>query len=202
MNIMKTKKGKMAALTLAFVAAAGGTIFFCRQGNVRGTFPAAGMRVADDVAGSPSADIDTSVPTATAMFPENGYSIRLPIEWRVERTGTGTIAVHPPAGERSAACKVEMSSFPFSAGSDPAAWIAERIGADPSVSVVERSSEGVSFDGASGVRWTGTIDGMTTTLVYAFAGSRAFEIAPSMIGGTDASPCDDMFGTFLSGLVF
>jgi hypothetical protein len=81
-------------------------------------------------------------------------------------------------------------------------WISHRIGADPSLTVVEQSSEDISPNGGTGVQWTGTIDGIPTTLVYVFNASHAYEIAPSVVGeGADGSaPCSDMLQAFLSGL--
>ena len=79
-------------------------------------------------------------------------------------------------------------------------WIAHRIGADPSVAVVQRSSEDVPVSGGTGVKWVGTINDIPTTLVYAFNAQHAYEIAPSVVGeGEDgAMQCNDMLASFLS----
>ncbi|HEY5221137.1 MAG TPA: hypothetical protein VIJ29_03270, partial [Candidatus Paceibacterota bacterium] len=118
----------------------------------------------------------------------------------IERTGSDTIALHPAASSPDASCKIEVSAFPFTSETDAADWIAHRIGADPSLIVAERSSEDVSVNGGGGVKWTGTIDNMPTTLVYLFSARHAYEIAPSVIGESadGDTQCDDMLETFLS----
>ena len=72
-----------------------------------------------------------------------------------------------------------------------------------SVAVTEQSSGNVSLaDGGTGVEWTGTIDGLPTTLVYAFNSQHAYEIAPSVVGESSAGngQCGDMLKSFLSTL--
>jgi hypothetical protein len=112
--------------------------------------------------------------------------------------------VHPDASSSAVACKIEVSAFPYSAGADGMAdWIAHRIGADPSVAVTEQSSANVTLaDGGTGVEWIGLIDGLPTTLVYAFNGQHAYEIAPSVVGEGAAgdAQCSDMLQSFLSTL--
>ena len=56
--------------------------------------------------------------------------------------------------------------------------------------------------GAAGVEWIGTIDGLPTTLVYAFNGQHAYEIAPSVVGEGAAgdTQCNAMLQSFLSTL--
>ncbi|HUC31674.1 MAG TPA: hypothetical protein VMR99_03265 [Candidatus Paceibacterota bacterium] len=132
----------------------------------------------------------------------DGYAFSVPASWSIERTGTDTIALHPDAASPAAACKIEVSAFPYTPGTDMADWIAHRIGADPSIAVTEQSSEDVSVSGGTGVQWTGTIDGIPTTLVYAFNDQHAYEIAPSVIGENSdgAAQCSDMLETFLSTL--
>jgi hypothetical protein len=101
-------------------------------------------------------------------------------------------------------CKIEMSVFPYAPNTDATAWIAHRLGADPSVATVEQSSDDISINGGMGVEWNGTVDGAPTTIVYAFSNSHAFEIAPSVVNETSAdagnAKCADALGTFLSHL--
>ena len=112
----------------------------------------------------------------------------------LKRPGADTIAVHPDASSSGVACKIEVSAFPFVAGADVADWISHRIGADPSLVVVEQSTENVSIASGTGVKWIGTIDGIPTTLVYAFSADHAYEIAPSVVGDAadGSAECDDM----------
>jgi hypothetical protein len=199
---------------LVGAAFAGGTFLICEHlGTGTAAGAGAGPMVAAQEPGAdaqPDADVspdDFASGTATAAVPmqtlsNDGYALRVPASWNIERTATGTIAVHPDAASPVAACKIEISAFPFTAGTYVADWIGHRIGADPSLSVAERSSEDVSVKGGTGVKWIGTIDDVPTTLVYLFSGSTAYEIAPSVIGG-DANGnarCGDMLGTLLSGI--
>lgn len=139
---------------------------------------------------------------AVRNFSGDGYSFGIPVDWNIERTASGTVAVHPVTATSGVACKIEMSSFSYASGTDMADWISRRIGEDPSLAVVEHSTENISLASGTGVEWVGTIDGIPTNLVYAFNGGRAYEIAPSVIGeGPDGSvPCDEVLRTFLSGL--
>ena len=216
-------KGILFLWALIVVAVAGGTFLICEHLGV-GAAPGVGTGAA--VAAQPGADaqpdadtdIDTQqdVPasddandvTASAVpmqtFSNDGYSFSVPASWNIERTASDTIALHPAASSQDAACKIEVSAFPYSAGADGMAdWIAHRIGADPSVTVTEQSSGNVTLAGdGTGVEWIGTLDGLPTTLVYAFNGQHAYEIAPSVVGEGAAgdAQCSDMLQSFLSTL--
>ena len=165
------------------------------------------------VGGSSSAgsltDRQLAAPSAEEQFAGDGFTIAVPAGWRVERMASDSVAVydHDPAADASSSvCKIEVSAFPFAPSDDEGAWIAARIGADPSLKVVEESSGDVAVNGGTGVRWDGMIDGVPTTLVYAFSANRAYEIAPSVVSnvagaaGTDAATalCDDALDTILS----
>ncbi|MGD1003717.1 MAG: hypothetical protein ABR884_04065 [Minisyncoccia bacterium] len=206
----KSSKGILFLWVLIVAAVAGGTFLLAEHLGVGSTpggevGPAAAPDV--DVATDDSA---ASGATAAAMPMQNfsnsddGYAFSVPANWNIEKTGSDTVAVHPDASSSVAACKLEVSAFPYSAGADGIAnWIAHRIGADPSVAVTEQSSGNVALAaGGSGVEWIGTIDGLPTTLVYAFNGRHAYEIAPSVVGEGAAGDvqCSDMLQSFLSTL--
>lgn len=150
---------------------------------------------------APSSTVRSNASVPMQSFSNDGYVFSVPAGWNIERTGTDTIALHPDAASPGAACKIEVFAFPFSSNSNVADWIAQRIGADPSLDVVEQSSGDVSIEGGTGVQWVGTIDGIPTTLIYAFNDDHAYEIAPSVIGkdAADVSSCSDILQTFLSG---
>lgn len=137
----------------------------------------------------------------------DGYSFSVPAGWRVEQNASDALAIYPdPIAATSSSmvsCKIEMSVFPALSGTDEASWISSRIGADPSLAVAERSSAAIDVSGGSAVAWEGTIDGVPTTLVYAFSTHHAYEIAPSVINQTTAegnAPCAAALETFLSQL--
>ncbi len=159
---------------------------------------------------SPSANGELASPTAMDRVTGEGFAVAVPAEWRIERTASDSLAVYDRdpsfAGATSTACKIEVSAFPFSSSDDESAWIAARIGADPSVAVVEESSGDIAVNGGTGVQWNGTIDGAPMTLVYAFSRDHAYEIAPSVIGSLSSADdgwggntqCDDALDAFVA----
>jgi hypothetical protein len=201
----KQSKGIYILWVLIVAVVAGGTFLLAEHLGVGGA-PSGGMApAATPDATQPYADV---APAAVAMQnfsnPGDGYSFSVPATWNIEKTSNDTVAVHPDASSSAAACKIELSAFPYSAGADGMAdWIEHRIGADPSVEATEQSSGNVALaDSGTGVEWVGTINGLPTTLVYAFNGQYAYEIAPSVVGeGADGNaPCGDMLQSFLSTL--
>ena len=204
----KQSRGIFFLWALIIAVAAGGTFLICRHLGV-GVAPAAQPMAEQDTQPGTDAspDISVSAPAGAAVpmqkFSNDGYALNVPASWNIEKTGSDTIALHGDASSSAAACKIEMSAFPYAAGADGIAdWISHRIGADPSLSVVEQSSGDVAITGGAGVRWTGTINDIPTTFVYAFNAQHAYEIAPSAIGeGADGAPqCNEMLQTLLSGL--
>jgi len=211
----KQFKGIFFLWMLIAAAVAGGTFLLAEHLGV-GTKP--NVDVPTDGSASPDmqsyADVengDAASGAATAAVamqtfsnPDDGYAFSVPARWNIEKTGSSTVAVHPDASSSVAMCKIEVSAFPYSAGEDGMTdWIAHRIGADPSVAVTEQSSANVTIaDGDTGVEWIGTMDGLPTTLVYAFNAQHAYEIAPSIVGEGAAgdAPCSDMLQSFLSTL--
>jgi hypothetical protein len=215
----KQSRGVFFLWILIVAIFAGGAFLLCEHLGV-GAAPGAGSvsGAAAAPAGQPDANVspdaaadgsgDAALSAAAAgpqqKFSNDGYAFSVPASWNIEKTASDTVAVHPDASLTAiAACKIEVSAFPYSAGADGMAdWIAHRIGADSSLAIAEQSSEEVSFSGGTGVKWIGTIDGIPTTLVYAFSDSHAYEIAPSAVGeGANGAPqCDDMLNLFLSSL--
>jgi hypothetical protein len=206
----KQSRGIFMLWVLIVAAAAGGTFLIVEHLGAGGA-PGGGMASAVtpdvDVTNDGSAANDTAVATVAMQNfsnPDDGYAFSVPASWNIEKTGSDTVAVHPDASSSVATCKIEVSAFPYSAGADGMAdWIAHRIGADPTVAVTEQSSANVTLAGdGTGVEWIGTIDGLPTTLVYAFNGQHAYEIAPSVVGEGAAgdAQCSDMFQSFLSTL--
>ncbi len=202
----KPSRGALYSWMLIAAMAAGGTFLAVGHFGYGGDV-STGMSAASDadIAPEETSAVPSSVPTQIFSDPNDGYSLRIPASWSVEHTGADAIALHPAASSSAAACKIEVSAFPFSPGADTADWISHRIGADPSLSVAERSSEAVSVDGGTGVKWVGTIDDIPTTLVYIFSDQHAYEVAPSVIAASNGAAadgsarCDDMLQTFLPG---
>ncbi|HUC01548.1 MAG TPA: hypothetical protein VMA75_01425 [Candidatus Paceibacterota bacterium] len=201
----KRAKGILFAWMVIAAVAAGTAFFIARRIEPgMGAAAAPGAQPNADVAQDVSDDSDANSPVSVPMqqFSNDGYALSIPASWSVERTATDTIAVHPDAASPDAVCKIEVSAFPFVAGVDVPDWIAHRIGADPSVAVVERSSEEVALASGTAIEWSGTMDGIPTTLAYAFNAAHAYEIVPSVIGESAAGDvqCGGILQTFLSGL--
>jgi hypothetical protein len=189
---MKKSSRRIVALWIFVVfVVAGGTFLVLRH------LGAGGGSGTDMPAENPSAS--SSIPMQT--FSNDGYTLSIPADWNIERTSADTIALHPGAASGDAACKIEISAFPFSPSADISDWIANRIGADKSLSVTERSSETITLSGGgTAIKWMGEIENIPTTLIYAFNNDHAYEVAPSAIGGADGSArCDEMLEVFFSG---
>ena len=176
-----------------------------------GSIAAAVMVERDAPAKGPfPADGELASPAAEERFTGEGFAAEVPADWRIERAASDSVAIYdrdPSMPEAtSTACKIEISAFPFSSLDDEGAWIAARIGADPSVKVVEESSEDIAVSGGAGVRWNGTIDGVPATFVYAFGADHAYEIAPSVVGagaagdaaGGGNTACNDVLDAFVA----
>ena len=150
----------------------------------------------------------SSTTLGTRTVAGDGYAFDVPQAWRVEQNGNDFIAAYPDSFSLSSsstattACKVEMSVFPLARDMSAADWISNHIGADPSLAVIERSSESISVNGGSGVKWNGTIDGVPTMMVYIFGDGHSYEITPSVIGANVVGNalCEDALEMFLSQL--
>jgi hypothetical protein len=127
-----------------------------------------------------------------------GYSLTVPSGWRITQEVSSSVMVYPSASS----CKFEISSFPVVSEKDRVAWIGGRLGADPTVIVAERSSEQVSVGGAPAIRWDGTMGGVPTVFVYAFATEHSYEIAPSVANGNDIASCEDILSELMANIRF
>lgn len=218
---MKKQSKGIFFLWVLIVAIFGGAAFLLAEHLGVGTAPSGAGSSGTAPSSTPSAaqpyadvmgDV-SAVALQSFSSADGGYSFSVPASWEIEKTSTDTVAVHAEvssssaatggtAGAAPAACKIEVSAFPYSGGADGMAdWIAHRIGADPSVAVTEQSSEQISLAGdGTGVEWIGTLDGVPTTLVYAFNTAHAYEIAPSVMseGADGNAQCDSVLQSFLS----
>jgi hypothetical protein len=186
---------------------------FAYEAKKEAVVPAgAAANVATDVMTDASPDVSSDATTDPATDPEawrsvenaaDGYAFSVPQNWYVEEGDKDRVAVYPNYSS-STTCKIEMSVFSYSSDESRSDWINARIGADPTLTIAERSSENISIGAASAIRWDGTINDMPTTLIYAFNGTHAYEIAPSsLVDSADGpSECEDDLDIFLSKLNF
>lgn len=138
-----------------------------------------------------------------------GYSFVLPSSWYLEKNEGSGVTVypgyHPDAGS-SPECKIEVSVFKDVATADMTRWVADHLREDPTVAITEMSSQGVSVIGAQAAfEWTGTMDGIATTLAYVSAEGNIYEIAPSALDIQKAdgnAVCDTVFAYFMDGIRF
>jgi hypothetical protein len=139
---------------------------------------------------------------APQRFSGKGYSLDVPLDWRIEKNGEYFITSYPPITSGDVGCKVEMSAFSYSSSTNMDELIADRIGADKSLTIVEHSTQDISVRGGSAIKWIGTIDDTPMSLIYAFGDHNAYEIASSRIiaPGTDLSICGNVADQFLSYL--
>lgn len=193
------KKRTHSALVISLVAAiVAGGIFLVYRHIQNGIVP-----------GYEFLPASSSVSTGTQTISGDGYVFGIPAGWYVEQGSKNVIAAYPdhyPATstlyEAAVACKIEMSVFPYSQSTSAADWISDHIAADPSLAVVEQSSEDVVINGGIGMKWSGLIDDAPMTLVYAFNKEHAYEIAPSVVNGKilGNAECSNALDTFLSHL--
>ena len=204
-----------------FVLLAGVVAVFGAAVVLRSRVEAPGMPEASDrlaPAGAFSLD-EASIATQNANDDQvvqnasDGYSFAMPASWYLEKNdGSGT-TVYPdydPAGGVAPECKMEISSFP--AATAPGAggraadlnnWLTDHLHADPTVDVLEISRTNVKLGTSSALEWRGSLNGVTTTLVYAFANGKILEIAPSSLdpaSDLDADDCDLMLQAFMANL--
>jgi cytoskeletal protein RodZ len=133
-----------------------------------------------------------------------GYSLTIPLDWRITTAGSSSIEIYPAASS----CKIGISSFPAVKENDRAAWIGGRLRADPAADAAERSTEQVSVGGVPAIRWDGTLGGVPTTFVYVFTLRHIYEIAPSIADGSGdtgddgIAPCEDALNALMANIHF
>jgi hypothetical protein len=203
-EIKKRSRGILSLWLIIAAAVAGGTYLLCAHSGNKNVSP---LDTSPMMMNSTTTDLDADIATNTQAFSGNGYTFNVPADWYIEKSGDDSVAVYPDHSSTSssatATCKIEMSTFSYSSNVSAADWISGRIGADPSLAIVERSSADVPIAGGSGVQWNGTIDDVPTILVYAFGADHAYEIAPSVVNEQTAGnvQCQGALDTFLSQLI-
>jgi hypothetical protein len=125
------------------------------------------------------------------------YSMVVPKNWYTEESGT-EMSIYPdydPADASSSppTCKIEISSFVTSHGTNLDTWLTNDLHADPTASIAEisRAPIVVGPHAISGIEWRGVLNGVTTTLVYAEGPNDIFEIAPSTLSEARDADNDD-----------
>lgn len=160
---------------------------------------------------SSSAQVGNSTPDAVSIsqLPDGdnetvknntgGYSFTMPTNWYLENnTGEG-VTVYPdydPKSGDAPTCKIEVSSFGSAAiGSSAGSlndWITRHLHADPTADISESSRTDLNVGGSSAIEWQGSLNGVTTTLVYVSTPTGdLLEFAPSTLATPDDPDADD-----------
>jgi hypothetical protein len=198
-NIMKNKTyfGWFAFGFLAVVAVvfAGYVVLQGRQSVAVDARPMARTPVPDSVLVMPPADGsgsgDEIVENSTA-----GYYFSMPSNWYVEKNAGAGIAIYPDydpsdASSSPAECKIEIAGFSGAGGvTDLNSWVTGELHADPTADISEDAQTNLEIGSSSAIEWQGTMNGVSTTLVYVLSGGNVFEIAPSTLSSGDGSGDD------------
>lgn len=211
----KHSRGILSAWLIIAALTAGGTFMIYRH-FIKNITDAS---VAPADGSTPGPALAADMTAAPQTFSGDGFSFEVPTSWYIEKNGKDSVTLYPdysPASSDSASayassgiphgaiCKIEVSEFPYFSGTNASDWISAKLGADPSIAVTEQSSADIRVNGGTGVEWNGTIDGVLTTLVYAFSNRHAFEIAPSVVNETATddgnAQCADALNTFIAQL--
>jgi hypothetical protein len=158
----------------------------------------------DDIAFTVLSDGDRLVDNKTS-----GYRFTLPTSWYFEKKEGRGVAIYPnyhPNTSVLPECKIEISVFPDIASENANNWIIGRLHEDPTVTVSELSRTAINVSGASTtIEWRGTLDEITTTLVYVFTEGNAYEIVPSVLdikSNNGNLVCDAALKSFLENIRF
>ena len=137
-----------------------------------------------------------------------GYFLTMPARWYAEQNAGAGLTVYPdyvPTSTLPAICKVEVSTFAVASGTDLSGWLSKYLAADPTADILQTSLSEIAVAGVSGLEWRGTMNGATTTLVYAQTNGKIFEIVPSTLrAGIDADndDCNAALQEFLADFQF
>ena len=143
------------------------------------------------------AEGDVVVQDATA-----DYHVSIPSNWYAEKNADSGLTIYPdynPKTDAAPSCKIEISRFSVPKNTDLAAWLNGYLHADPTQSVTELSRAPIAVDGVTGIAWSGVMNGVTSTLIYAktsevggagvVVDDNIFEIAESPL--SEAGSADD-----------
>lgn len=113
------------------------------------------------------------------------YEAIVPATWYLEKKDGSGITLYPdydPAKKILPACKMEISVLQNPTNADLDDWLTDYLHADPTADVVESSRMPSTVSGHPAVTWTGSLNGISTTLAYVSREDGSlYEIAPSAI---------------------
>jgi hypothetical protein len=140
------------------------------------------------------------------------YEAIIPSVWYIEKKEGGGLAIYPgydPMKKTPPHCKVEISSLQSSYGVDADDWLTDYLHKDPTVDIVESQRMPSTISGNPAITWTGTLNGVSTTLAYIFReDGGVYEIAPSTVetdtslngngSSVSSEDCQDAFEALVS----
>ena len=124
-----------------------------------------------------------------------GYRVTIPETWYLEKSAGSGMAIYSDRGATDLSapeCKVEISMFTNASAVDISSWLMAYLRRDPTIDIIESSREVVPANGASEMVWSGTLNGVSTTLGYIASGTAVYEIAPSVIAKVGDGLAPDM----------
>ncbi len=162
--------------------------------GMEGSSGAGGSATTDTVSVTPAPGGDTDDEIVTDQTA--GYSFTMPTNWYLEPNAGAGVTVYPdydPASGEQAACKIEISEIDGDGASNLNTWITSYLHADPTADISEGSRANITVGTTTAIEWQGTLNGVSTTLVYAAAsnGKDVLEFAPSTLAADDAAGGDD-----------
>ena len=132
------------------------------------------------------------------------YAIATPPDWRLERSSGSGLAIYAASSSLGAPfCKVEISKLQNPSRRDLSVWLTAYLHTDPTTDEEEISRDQITVAGAPAVVWTGTLNGVSSTLVYVATGTAVYEFAPSVVaasgsGETVPPACVDALGKIVT----
>jgi hypothetical protein len=156
---------------------------------------------------SPMSNGDDEIVAST----QGDYYFSMPSNWYAEKNTEANTTVYPDYAPQSGAapdCKIEISQIATSSllsslnNADSARsldrWVTAYLHADPTASVEESSRVQLQVGSNPAIEWFGSLNGVTTTLVYVAMPNNVLELAPSSLapaGDSDTDGSGDGDGT-------
>jgi len=135
----------------------------------------------------------SDLPGGSRLF-ENaaaGYRFSVPAGWYVERVGGTGIAAYPdydPAAGVVPACKIEISALPNPRQSMLGDWLVSYLSQDPTADVSPAFQSAFQVSGRDAIRWSGSLNGVSTTAAYLDGRGVVLEVVPSAVETSSAEP--------------
>jgi hypothetical protein len=155
--------------------------------------------------------ITTSTTSLGNIFIEDktgGYAIAIPRDWHLEKRSDSGVAVYAaPDAHAAYPCKIEISKLENPSRQNIKTWLREYLRSDPTSDIQESSLDPVTVAESPAIVWTGTLNGVSSTLAYVATGTVVYEFAPSAVAASGSgeaigTACVDALGETLRTFEF